>query len=144
VTLTRRERDELHAAQLKVRQFKARERKDAKAKRPKSPKADRGRVRDNGYLAFLRRQPCVVGPVGCFGPVEAAHIRFADAGRGKPLTGMQTKPDDRWCVSLCAAHHRTGPDAQHGANERAWWASRGIDALELAAKQYAAYLGGAN
>jgi hypothetical protein len=137
MTLTRRERDELHAAQLKVRQFKARERKDAKAKHPKSPKADRGRVRDNGYLAWLRRQPCAVGPLGCEGPTEAAHVRYSRPGEPNP--GLQVKPSDKYAVPLCSGHHRTGPEAQHAAGERAWWASRGIDPFELAARLYAEY-----
>ena len=131
-----------HELASELRAIRKARRAEAKKQRPANPKATRGRVHDNGYLAFLRRQPCAVGPVGCDGPVEAAHIRFADARRGKPLTGLQTKPDDRWCVNLCAAHHRTGPNAQHGANERAWWEARGIDPLSLAERQYAAYLRG--
>jgi hypothetical protein len=142
VTLTRRERDELHAAQLKVRQLKARERKEATARRPKSLKADRGRVRDLGFLAFLRRQPCTLaGYPGhvCSGRIEAAHIRFASAADGKPLTGMQTKPDDRYCVPLCSGAHTSGADAQHRSGERAWWAAHGLDALATAAALYARY-----
>ena len=70
MNLSKEERAVLGEARL----IRARQRKTAKRERPKSPKADRGRVRDNGFLAFLRRQPCAVGPVGCAGPVEAAHI----------------------------------------------------------------------
>lgn len=122
------------------RQAKLRERKEAKAARPTSPKADRGRVRDNGFLAFLRRQPCCVGPNGCSGPVEAAHVRFAVPGEGS--TGMQRKPSDSRAVPLCVAHHREGPDAQHRSGERAWWTKHGIDALQLAASLYVQYLKG--
>jgi hypothetical protein len=65
--LTRRE----IAHALKKRQD-AERRKAAKAARPKSPKASRGRERNNAYLAWLRRQPCVARHMGgCDGPVEA-------------------------------------------------------------------------
>lgn len=137
MTLTRRERDELHAAQLKVRQFKARERKDAKAKRPKSPKADRGRVRDNGYLAWLRRQPCVIGArvrtFACEGPIEACHIRMHKPGE-RP-TGMQRKPDDARATPMCRLHHRL----QHSMNEREFWANARLDPFDTAAALYIRY-----
>lgn len=133
MTLTRRERDELHAAQLKVRQFKARERKDAKAKRPKSPKADRGRVRDNGYLAFLRRQPCTVASSACQGPIQAAHIRSHKPG--ELPTGLQRKPDDSRATALCAHHHAE----QHSRNELSWWGARGLNPFEVAERLYARY-----
>jgi hypothetical protein len=136
VTLTRRERDELHAAQLKVRQFKARERKDAKAKRPKSPKASRGRVRDNGYLAWLRRQPCVLGGAPthtCEGATEACHIRAHKPG--ELPTGLQRKPDDRRATCLCAGGHRE----QHSMNEMRFWQAHGLNPFEVAERLYARY-----
>lgn len=129
------ERRKLNEARL----IKAKASKEKKRARPVSVKADRGRVRDNGYLAFLRRQPCAVASDKCAGPIEAAHIRFADFGRGKPLTGMQTKPDDKWCAPLCAGHHRLNSDAQHRVNERGFWGARGIDPLALAVRLYAEY-----
>ena len=136
MTLTREERD---AGRIH-RQAKARERREAKAKRPKNLKASRGREIDHGFLAFPRRQPCCVGPVGCDGPVEAAHVRY---GRpGEPPTGMQRKPDDRNAVPLCVAHHRDGPDAQHRTNERAWWARRGLDPFAVAEALYKIYTSG--
>lgn len=116
--------------------IKAAERKAAKAQRPKSEKADRGRVRDNGYLAFLRRQPCRVAGLTCDGPIEACHVRYGDASRGKVNPGLQCKPSDRFAVSLCAGHHR----AQHSAgNERAWWSSYGKDGLAEADAQFEQY-----
>lgn len=130
MTLTPDERD---AGRI-FRQAKARERKAAKRERPKSPKADRSRVRDHGYLAWLRRQPCAVGPVGCSGPIEAAHVRLS--APGEPMTGMQRKPSDSRALPLCVAHHREGPDAQHGRGERQWWTARKIDPLKLAATYY--------
>ena len=60
MTLTREERE---AGRIH-RQAKNRERKEAKARRPKNMKASRGREVDHGFLAFLRRQPCCVGPLG--------------------------------------------------------------------------------
>lgn len=116
--------------------IKTRERKAARKARPVNLKADRGRVRDSGYLAYLRRQACVVGPAGCSGPIEAAHVRIGG-------TGMQRKPSDQYAVSLCAAHHRTGPDAQHGRGERQWWSARGMDPFAVAARQFAEYQRGA-
>jgi hypothetical protein len=139
VSLSKTERDALHAAQRTVRRLKSRERKTAKAARPVSPKANRGRVRDPGFLAYVRRLPCAVGPIGCAGGIEAAHIRYSLPG--EPLTGMQRKPDDCRAVPLCAGHHRTNPDAQHAGSERAFWAKRGIDPHAIAASRYAQYLG---
>ena len=139
MTLSKSERDELHASQAKVRKIKGKVRREAKAARPVNPKADRGRVRDPGFLVYVRRLPCSVGPIGCSGGIEAAHIRYSLPG--EPLTGMQRKPDDSRCVPLCAGHHRTNPDAQHAGNERRWWLDRGIDPHALAATLYAQYLG---
>ena len=122
------------------REAKARERKAKKRERPANPKADRGRVRDPAFLAFLRRQPCCVGAVGCSGSVEAAHIRM---GRpGEPPTGMQRKPSDTRAVPLCRGHHRDGPDAQHASNERDWWAKRGLDPFAVAGRLYVQFLKG--
>ncbi len=116
---------------------KARERKAAKAARRPNPKADRGRVRDNGYLAFLRRQACAVGPAGCGGPTDAAHIRSHRPGE-RP-TGMGRKPDDRRATPLCRNHHTAGPDAQHNSNEMAWWAAHGLNPFDVADKLFAQY-----
>lgn len=116
---------------------KARAKAVAKARRQRD-KGDRGRERDNGYLAYLRRLPCCVRHLGgCGGRTDPAHVRFADAGRGKPLTGLQTKPDDRWCLPVCRTHH----EAQHATNERAFWQAAGIDPLTLSERLYAAYKG---
>lgn len=91
------------------------------------------RVRDEAHLAFVRQQPCV--RCGKPGPSEAAHLRMACAARGKPLTGMQTKPDDKWTNPLCPYHHRTGQLAQHRMDEMEFWILAGVDpfanALEL-------------
>lgn len=123
--MTPEDRATLHAAKMvrqRLRKQDAPRRNAVKRAIPKRPqprvteKADRGRVRDPGYLAFLRRQPCCVGDLGgCEGPTEAAHVRYLS----KP--GLSVKPDDRQAVPLCASHHRTGPLAQHSRGERLWW-----------------------
>lgn len=127
--LTKEERE----AGRVFREAKARERRASKAARPKSPKADRGRVRDPGFLAFLRRQPCAVGPVGCRGPVQAAHIRTSLPG--EPPTGLQRKPNDDRCCPLCAGHH----EEQHSMNEMRFWAKHGKDPFAVAFGYFKAY-----
>lgn len=111
------------------------ERRAARKARQPSEKAGRGRVRDPGFLAYLRRQPCRCAGKRCEGPIQAAHVRYGDAARGKVNPGLQVKPSDRFAVSLCARHHAE----QHQNNERAWWSSYGKDGLAEADAQFAAY-----
>jgi hypothetical protein len=129
----------------------AKVRKAARERRP-APKADRKAVRstpklanprqprerDPGFLAFLRRLPCVAGMVegGCSGPVEAAHLRFSDASVGRVNPGMGRKPSDKWATSLCRGHHQHD---QHMKAERAFWERLGIDPNALSQALYAAY-----
>lgn len=94
-------------------------------------KADRGRVRDNGYLAFLRRQPCCACRTAP--PCDPAHIRSHKPGE-RP-TGLQRKPDDARCTSLCRACH----DRQHAMRELDFWAGLGLDPFEVAERLFAAY-----
>ena len=110
-------------------------RKAATKARPKSPKADRGRERDNGYLAFLRRQPCAC--CGYAAPSDAAHIRMASLERGKLPTGMQVKPSDRFAVPLNRVCH----GRQHAMSEARFWQERGRDPFKIADRLYAAYQG---
>lgn len=117
------------------RQAKARERKALKSARPKSPKADRGRERDTGFLQYLRRLPCTVCPAPA--PSDAAHIRMASPERGKLPTGMQVKPSDRFAVPMCRACH----SSQHSMSEARFWASHGIDPFATADSHFAAYKG---
>lgn len=92
------------------------------------------RERDKKHLAFIACLPCVI--CGAM-PVHAAHVRFGDPERGKPSTGMQEKPADKWAVPLCPADHLQGPDAQHRSSEREWWAARkGIDVIALCERLY--------
>lgn len=91
------------------------------------------REHDKKHLAFIACLPCVICGVR---PVEVAHVRFGDAERGKPSTGMQEKPSDKWTVPLCSGHHREGPDAQHKSNESEWWSKQGIDVIALCERLY--------
>lgn len=100
-------------------------------------KADRGRVIDKPYRAWIRRQPCAVGPVGCEGPMEAAHLRFSDFAAGRVNPGLQRKSDDdKWLVPLCRHHHQGD---QHKRNERAFWTAHGIEPNALATQLRATY-----
>lgn len=111
----------------------AKRRKEQRARRPKSPKADRGRVRDNAYLAWLRRQPCAICRVT---PSDAAHIRTPKPG--ELPTGLQRKPDDRRATPLCRVHH----EMQHGMNEMRFWRAFCLDPFEVASRHYAEFLRG--
>ena len=91
-------------------------RKATKAARGESPMKDQRqpRVRDNAFLAFLRRQPCLVcGRT----PSDPAHIRFAPHGSGWRYVGKGEKPDDARAVSLCRECHTR----QHAMSERRFW-----------------------
>lgn len=116
-----------------------RDARKAQAKaRSKSPKADRGRERDNGFLAYVRRQPCEAAHMGgCSGPVQAAHIRYRVFGIPNSAGG-QVKNHDRHCNPLCDHHHNAD---QHKHREQDFWASIGKDAYATAAAHFAAYSG---
>lgn len=100
---------------------------------PKHP-----RIRDDKFLAFVRKQPCCV--CGWVGEIDAAHIRMPSTVYGKPATGMQEKPDDKWCVPLCrvipgvkAGCHKN----QHSMGEAAYWREIGLNPFEIAIRLYA-------
>lgn len=102
-----------------------------------SAKPDRGRERDPGFLAYLRRQPCEARHMGdCAGPIHAAHVRYSDASKGSVNPGMGRKNHDRHANPLCEHHHLHD---QHKRNERAFWQSLGKDAYDTAARHYATY-----
>lgn len=150
--LTYEERKEVDRIEARLRELKARRDADAKARAKVARKArskaiDRSRPeqrkerqRDNGYLSWLRRLPCVC--CGSRQRVEAAHVRAGYAAAGWSPTGMMQKPDDQRAVPLAADCHREGPHAQHRTNERAWWAELGIDPPDLCADLIAAYEAG--
>lgn len=95
----------------------------------------RPRVSDDGHLRWIRTLPCIVS--GRRDGVEAAHIRYSDPRFAKRQVGIGEKPDDRWTVPLHHELHRTGAEAQHSSNERAWWRARGIDPVIVATALYA-------
>lgn len=89
------------------------------------------RQEDPKHLALIRQCPCI-----CCGrsPSEAAHVRMSDHARGKPITGMRQKPDDRWTVPLCHRDHMH----QHTRGERVYWEAHGLDPIDIAIQLYAA------
>jgi hypothetical protein len=125
--------------------IKAAQRKQAKAKikgeRRARGKADRGRVRDTAFLAYLRGLPCEARHTGgCFGPVQAAHVSYRVEGIPNSF-GRGVKNHDRHANPLCAFHHH----CQHmKGDEEGFWALLGKNAYETAAKHYAEYQGGAS
>jgi hypothetical protein len=121
-----------------ARRIQREARKAATKARPKSPKADRGRERDGGFLAYLRRQRCEAWTLGgCQGSSDAAHIRFND-GPDRQNPGGARKNHDRHANPLCRVHH----DQQHAGSERAFWDLLGKDAYATAAAHFAAYRDG--
>ncbi len=134
--LSRQDRETLQAAQ-RIKRAIARDRKrDVTTARKPGGKASRGRERDTGYLAFLRRQPCACG-CGAPAPSDAAHIRMASPERGKLPTGMQVKPSDRFAVPLNRVCH----ERQHSGSESRFWSGLGLDPFEIADRLYAEYQG---
>lgn len=145
-------REALRQAKATVRELERPEREarkivQAKARREREKAIDRSRPeqrnpreRDPGFLAFLRRQPCIAGLIvgGCEGPMHAAHIRYTRHGQGRN-PGMGSKNHDRHATGLCEHHHLHD---QHQRSEVAFWADLGVDAYDLAAALYAAYLAG--
>ena len=101
---------------------------DRKARKPAKTRA-----RDDAHLRFIASLPCAVS--GVQGRTQAAHLRFASAEYGKPITGIGTKASDCWVLPLSVEMH----DEQHRAgDELAWWQSKGIaDPLLLALRLFA-------
>ena len=152
--LTQEERKALAAAQARVRELldpikEAQRIKAAKLKRERNraagkraPEQRQPRELDAGYLAFLRRLPCVAGVMGhgdCQGATQAAHLRFSDASRDRRNPGLGNKPHDRHATPLCAHHHLRD---QHARQEQAFWNGLGVDPGDLSAALYAAYQAG--
>ena len=133
------ERPEREAA--KIARARSRRKREAAIDR-KRPEQRHPRERDPGYLAFLRRLPCiaaVMGKAGCEGAIQAAHLRFSDAKGGRRNPGMSSKPHDRHATPLCAHHHLRD---QHTRQEQAFWNDLGVDPGDLSAALYAAYQAG--
>ena len=83
------------------------------------------RERDREHLKFIAAQPCLVcGRT----PSDPHHIKFAEQ------RAMGRKVSDRFTVPICRLHHR---ELHRRGNERAWWASQGIDPLAISAMLWA-------
>lgn len=95
----------------------------------------RPRLYDPGYLAWLRKRPCIICQKP--GPSDPAHIRFGSAVYGKRDTGAGEKPDDRWAIPMCRKHH----SEQHSMNENDFWFYAMVDPLFCAKSYYAEYGG---
>lgn len=89
---------------------------------------NRPRLHDDKYLAWLREQPCSCG-CGLAAPSDPAHVRMGFRALGK-------KPDDIYCLPLNRECHRL----QH-EGEGQFWALRGRDPFEVAARYYAEFGG---
>lgn len=117
--------------QRKARRARLKAQRDA-VKASRAPNKRQPREHDKPYLAFVRRQPCMI--CGTTRAVEAAHVRSGYPEAGWRSTGMGEKPNDRRTLPLCADHHREGPKSQHAANERRWWNGHGIFPPDACAK----------
>lgn len=117
---------------------RAKQRKATAAARKAAPMKEqrRPRVRNNPYLAFLRRQGCIFP--GCTATrCDPAHVRHAPPGSGWRYVGKGEKPDDFRAVPLCREHH----DLQHSMSEARFWAEHlQRDPVETCAAFNAAFL----
>lgn len=96
--------------------------------KPSAQKRRRDPSKDEVHLGLIRQCQCLACLVE---PAEAAHVRYADPLRDKPMTGMGRKPADKWAVPLCPKCHRDGPGAQHSMGERQFWEAHRIDPLAV-------------
>jgi len=151
--LTAEQRAKVNAARAEIASIMNPLDKEAKARRRAERRAMVARIgkrragqrqpreRDPGFLAWLRRLPCIAGVMGrtdCEGAVQAAHVRFSAHGKGRN-PGLGSKNHDRHANPLCAFHHLQD---QHTRSEIAFWADLGVDAYDLSAALYAAYQAG--
>jgi hypothetical protein len=81
------------------------------------------RKTDPRFLAWIRTLPCLL--CGDNTTVEAAHVRMSEPRLGKRQTGKGEKPDDRWVLPLCHAHH----DMQHLKGEKIFWLVHDVNPL---------------
>ena len=90
-----------------------------------SGKKDAGK-RSPAHRSWVRRHACCV--CGTEAAIECAHVRCGTDG------GMGIKPSDRWCISLCKAHHAE----QHQIGEPAFERRYGIGLKSLAERFFKA------
>jgi hypothetical protein len=82
--------------------------------------AEPKRLRDKAHVKFVAAQPCLIcGRQPC----DPHHLRFAQP------RAIGLKVSDEFTVPLCRGHHR---QLHQTGDERAWWESRRIDALDIA------------
>ena len=89
-----------------------------------SPRAAYTRFRrdkDPRYLAWIRRQPCIVK--GC-------KSRYQEAAHTGPR-GLSTKADDRDALPICPFHHQTGNQSYHRLGRRRFEAVHRLDIAGL-------------
>ncbi|MGY4237910.1 hypothetical protein ACVIIW_006857 [Bradyrhizobium sp. USDA 4449] len=79
-----------------------------------------------GHLAFVREQPCLVCQRT---PCDAYHLKFAQP------RALGRNVSDEFAVPLCRAHHE---ELHRHGNERAWWANLQIGPLLVAQDLWAA------
>lgn len=102
-------------------------------KRRKAPKMavqDRGPLRSDPHLQWIRGHDCSIDDRDCTyvwgvknAGIEAAHVRSGTDG------GASSKPSDYWSLPLCSFHH--GWQTDHG--ERAFERKYKINMKEIAA-----------
>jgi hypothetical protein len=83
------------------------------------------RERDRDHLRFVASQPCLVCART---PSDAHHVKFAQQ------RAMGRKVSDKFTVPICRLHHR---ELHRRGSEGAWWKSKGIDPLPIAATLWA-------
>jgi hypothetical protein len=94
------------------------------------------RIRDEGYLRWLRKQKCACG---CQKPPpsDAAHLRAGSIAYGKEYPGLGAKPSDMWAMPLNRSCHMRQHDS---GDELTWWAAHGtFDPFGRAMRYYAQY-----
>ena len=82
--------------------------------------AEPKRLRDKAHLKFVASQPCLICGRQ---PSDPHHLRFAQP------RAIGLKVSDEFTVPLCRGHHR---QLHQTGDEKAWWESLRIDALEAA------------
>jgi len=93
-------------------------------------------VEEKRHMSVVARLPSVISGLR---PCEVCHIRYGDPSRRKPPTGMGQKPHAKWVLPLTPDEHRLSKEAQHNQNERAWWASHGIDPIAVCERLWAVW-----
>ena len=101
---------------------------EKRARRKRAKISGRQPARDEDYRRWNGALPCIVCSLPNRGqqqyPTEAAHVGDR---------GLRQKSSDRETISLCAWHHRIGPESHHVLG-RNFWTRWGIDRDRLIAE----------